>query len=171
MQIRELVYGAAIGVILDRIVSGGTGFLFPRVRRWGEERMKARAFKKSNRMRKEHEEAYYFLLYPHRMTHYSLNRGIELLRLGLFLLALIMFGLLYGSTPTLPTATMPHAAWWGVATVITAMSIYAFLIYVITQSVNRLHDIYYRVEFWGEYQKKVAAELPDIELKPVPENR
>jgi hypothetical protein len=37
-----------------------------------------------------------------------------------------------------------------------------FLMFTISQSVNDLHAIYYRVEFWGEYKKKVALELPEI---------
>jgi hypothetical protein len=37
-----------------------------------------------------------------------------------------------------------------------------YMILVISQSVNELHEIYYRVEFWGEYKKKVALELPDV---------
>jgi hypothetical protein len=38
-----------------------------------------------------------------------------------------------------------------------------YMVIVISQSVNQLHEIYYRVEFWGEYKKKVALELPDVD--------
>jgi hypothetical protein len=37
-----------------------------------------------------------------------------------------------------------------------------FLLFVISQAVNDLHAIYYRVEFWGDYKKKVALEIPDV---------
>jgi uncharacterized membrane protein YbaN (DUF454 family) len=32
-----------------------------------------------------------------------------------------------------------------------------------SQEVNRLHAIYYRVEFFGEYREKVLKALPDLE--------
>jgi hypothetical protein len=37
-----------------------------------------------------------------------------------------------------------------------------FLLFSISSAVNKLHDIYYRAEFWDEYKKKVEFELPGI---------
>jgi Ca2+/Na+ antiporter len=161
---REMWYGIAIGTVLTAILSIplqlATGLLFPSVQRWFDARMKARAFAKSKRMRKEYEEALYFVTYPHRMTHYFLNRSIEVLRLGIFLF-IAMLSLIYG-----PFKTQPGV--WSTITWLTAIGVYMFLILVISQSVNQLHEIYYRVEFWGEYKKKVLLELPDVENKGQP---
>jgi hypothetical protein len=165
---RETWYAIGITGILTIPLNLATTFLFPRVQQWLDARSKARAFRKSNQMKKEYEEAYYFVLYPHRMTHYFLNRGIEIFRLGLFLLILTVL-LIYG--PPQPTVKTQATTWLGLMEGISFAAVYMFLILVITQSVNKLHEIYYRVEFWGEYQKKVALDLPDIEIKPLPAGR
>ena len=39
---------------------------------------------------------------------------------------------------------------------------HVFLLFSISSAVNKLHDIYYRAEFWDEYKKKVEFELPGI---------
>lgn len=156
MLSKEMWYGVVIGAIAGGILSIplqlATGLLFPGVQRWFDARLKARAFEKSKRMRKEYEEALYFVTYPDKMTHYFLNRGLELLRLSVFLL-MVFIALTYAPTKPLP----------GIWEVIPPGAAMLYLVIVISQSVNRLHEIYYRVEFWGEYEKKVALELPDVD--------
>ena len=98
------------------------------------------------------------------MTHYFLNRGLALARLGFFLL-IALIGALQGLSGPLTTT---HPATW---TYVFSGVCLIFLLLTISQSVNKLHAIYYRVEFWGEYQKQVVKDLPDIELKPLPEGR
>ena len=103
-------------------------------------------------MRKEYEEALYFVTYPHKMTHYFLNRALEVIRLSLFL-GLVIVGLNW---------THPTTGWGSLFGGITYVCALLFLIFEISGSVNRLHEIYYRVEFWGEYKKKVELALPDV---------
>jgi hypothetical protein len=130
------------------------GLMLPSVQRWFEARLKKRAFAKSKRMRTQYEEALYFVTYPHRMTHYFLNRTVEIIRLALFL-GIFMLGIALMR----PTTT----GWVSVTQAIGFVCATFFLIWEISRSVNRLHDIYYRVEFWGEYRQKVLATIPDIE--------
>jgi len=155
MLSKEMWYGVVIGAIAGAILSIpfqlATGLLFPSVQGWFDARLKARAFAKSKRMRKEYEEARYFVTYPDKMTHYFLNRGLEVLRLSVFLLV-AFFGLNYVPSKPLP----------GIWEVMPLGAAIVYMILVISQSVNELHEIYYRVEFWGEYKKKVALELPDV---------
>ena len=157
-----LVIGLVAGGLLSIPIGLGTGLMFPSVQRWFDAKMKVRAFKKSSRTRKEYEEALYFVTYPHKMTHYFLNRGLELVRTALILLVLMGWAAVYsggggGST---------QVGRWSFLAVLLAWFSNAFLIWVITQNVNRLHAIYLRVEFWGEYRKQVALELPDIDTAP-----
>jgi hypothetical protein len=164
---REAWYTLVIGLILGGILSIplglATGLMFPTVQRWIDVRMKARAFAKSKRMRKEYEEALYFHTYPHKMTHYFLNRGIELLRFGLILL-IVMWSVIYGGFRTEPQT-------WNVFAWLAATGVSLFLVLMVSQAVNGLHDIYFRVEFWGEYKKKVVLELPDVEnIHMIPAN-
>jgi hypothetical protein len=160
MLSKEMWYGVVIGAIAGGILSIplqlATGLLFPGVQRWFDARLKARAFEKSKRMRKEYEEALYFVTYPDRMTHYFLNRGLEVLRLGVFFL-MVFIGFI-----CVPTKPLP-----GIWEVIPCGVLILYVIIVINQSVNQLHEIYYRVEFWGEYKKKVALELPNVDTSPL----
>lgn len=166
MVSRETWNGIVIGTVITIIVSIPvqllTSLLFPGVQRWLDARSKARAFRKSDQMKKEYEQAYYFVLYPHRMTHYFLNRGLEIFRLAVFLLIFVIVS---------PWLHSPTKWWWGLLWTLSFGCVVFFIIIIITQTVNRLHEIYYRVEFWGEYQKKVALDLPDIEIKPLPAGR
>jgi hypothetical protein len=155
MLSREAWYTLVIGVFLGALVSIplqlATGLMFPSFQRWFEGKMKARAFKKSKRMRKEYEEALYFVTYPHKMTHYFLNRGVGFLQLLIFL---VLGVLSLGHIP--PTAWAP--AWMGITTILLLF----WMLFTIIQGINRLHAIYYRVEFWSEYKKEVERELPNI---------
>jgi len=158
MLSKEAWYTLIIGAILGGIVSipftFAAGFLFPRVQQWFDAMAKCRAFAKSAKMRKEYEEAYYFVTYPHKMTHYFINRGLEVLRLSLF--AILAAGW-FAVTPMKTGPGTPSLLTW-----IPPIFGFAFILWVISQSVNELHEIYYRVEFWGEYKNKVALDLPEI---------
>jgi hypothetical protein len=153
-----LVIGIILGQILGIPFQLGTGLLSPSVQRWVEARRKAHAFAKSKRTRKQYEEALYFVTNPHKMTHYFLNRNAEVLRLGIFLF-IALLGMTYNPFKDMSTAWRA-AAWFSVA------ACYLFLLQVISQTVNRLHQIYYRVEFWNEYKKEVALQLPDVAEDP-----
>jgi hypothetical protein len=155
---REAWYAALVGAILGGILSIplqlGTGLLFPSVQRWFDARAKQRAFAKSAKTRKQYEEAYYFVTYPHKMTHYFLNRGLELFRLSI--LAIIGWGGFLWSPIKIAPGILGSVSW------LIGFGGLFFLLVIIFQSVNDLHAIYYRVEFWGDYKKKVALELPDV---------
>lgn len=143
-----MVIAGFVGAALSVPFQLATGLMFPSVQRWFDARLKARAFAKSKRTRKEYDEARYFVMYPDKMTHYFLNRGLEVLRLSVFLL-IVFIGMAY-----LPANTLWNMIGFGVPII--------FLILTISQAVNQLHDIYLRVEFWDEYKKEVALELPDV---------
>jgi hypothetical protein len=146
--------GVILGGLLSIPLQIGTALLFPRVQRWLDDRGKTRAFKKSNEMRKQYEEAYYFFTYPHRMTQYFLNRGLELLRLSVFFVLTIAWFVL---TPVPGTRGV-----WSMLSALIPSGVTLFLIFTISQSVNNLHEIYYRVEFWGEYKRKALVEMPEL---------
>jgi hypothetical protein len=115
--------------------------------------MKARAFAKSKRTRKEYEAARYFVTNPHKMTHYFLNRGIDLFLLA-GLLLMTIFSTLYGPVFTGVQQTIRIFLGFGVM---------LFLGFIILQAIQQLHSIYYRVEFWDEYKKQTLLDLPDVE--------
>ena len=81
-------------------------------------------------MRKQYKEALYFVTYPHKMTHYFLNRGVEILRLGIFSL-ISMLSFTYGHFKTTPGI-------WSTIGWLVAIASNVFLILVMSQAVNRL---------------------------------
>ena len=158
MLSKEAWYALLIGLVLGQILSIpfglATGLLFPKVQQWVDARGKARVLAKSKRMRADYEEALYFVTNPHRMTHYFLNRGVELLR-WCVLLFLAVGGLAYAPFK------VDRGIWGTTSALIWAGGILFFII-AFSQQVNELHEIYYRVEFWGEYRQKVLQALPDL---------
>ena len=147
-----LIGGAILARLLNLPFQLSGGLMLPSVQRWFDARLKKRAFAKSKRMRKEYEEALYFVTYPHKMTQYFLNRALEIIRLSVFL-GIFFVGI---------TWIRPTTGWVSTFEGITSACGLLFLIWEISGSVNRLHEIYYRVEFWGEYRKRVELELPDL---------
>lgn len=143
-----------LGTLLSIPIGVGTGLAIAPVQRWLDSYGKYRSLGRTKRMRADYEEAHYFFTYPHRMTHYFLNRAIELLRWTMFV------GLGFGGVmlmkPTPLTGWTQYFQW---------LLPFGLLLSVVffSQEVNRLHAIYYRVEFFGEYREKVLKALPDLE--------
>jgi hypothetical protein len=147
-----------MGILLSIPIGVGTGLSVAPIQRWLDSYGRHRSLSRTKRMRADYEEAHYFFTYHHRLTHYFLNRAIEILRQIMFVG--IGFGYWMLVRPTPPLTGWAHFSQWLITVGL------VFSIVSLSQEVNRLHAIYYRAEFFGQYREKVLKVLPDLDKTP-----